>query len=164
MHEKAQSTSPKKTQVSESAFAAALLAILEIGVSRRRGPIDFMRRALREEISNIVFKILAGVVLASIIVYSTIRTGDAFHIVMQEFENGDLFELVAFGTLAVIGLVSFILLYKGSDLIGLFRRRSEAPVSPVAYEALLVKFAEGFLEGLNSSDSERPEQKAASKA
>ena len=112
--------------------------------------LEFIKRTNREEIYSIVFKVLVGVILATTIVYSIFRAGDAFLVLVHRLKNGYVFELIGFGILASAAFTSLYFLFQSSNRKSARRELSADGLPMLDYELIAIKFVEGFVEGLTS--------------
>ncbi len=100
---------------------------------------------LKTEILNMGFKLLVGMVLVAVIIYSILQLGSAFNVYLSRFENPLQMAALSFGALGLTGFVLLILLFNKS-LYAAKKRKAQAPPD---LQAVALKFVEGFIRGLN---------------
>lgn len=122
----------------------------------KMGPFAYIKGAIRDEISALIFKVLVGVVLASTIVYAIFHAGQAFQTLAHQFENGYIFELIVFGLLAVVASSGLYLLFQNSVERSAIQNRDSLNLASIDYDLLLFKFTEGFVEGLVTKEEPKP--------
>lgn len=147
-----------------SVFSTALLSMLEISGQRHVGPIEFIKRSIREEFSILLFKTLLGIVLASTIFYAIFQLGEAFQGLSLQLANSFIVQLIGFGGLAIAVSFAFGFLFKETVTRYFNRNNKETPLSQIDLESLLLEFLEGFVAGLNAKrpESPAPDQRTSS--
>lgn len=103
--------------------------------------------ALRREILHIGFRLLSGVILASLIVLAFIHMADAVDALNSQFDNGPIFSLLTFGAVTLLCGAGFYFTLRPGPMK---QAPSESP-SGIHLEMLALKFAEGLMDGLNQS-------------
>jgi len=125
----------------------------ESAVDRANNPIESIKKALRDEVSALVLKSLLGVLVVSIVVFSIIQVAKAIQILLSQFENGFLYELVGFSVVAAIGSIMLYHLFKDSSKDSAsISVEVRAPQSEFKLQNLGLKFFDGIKEGLASRD------------
>jgi hypothetical protein len=122
------------------AFSTVLLSFLRDDDGKRVGPIEVLRRTLRDEVFYIVLRVLAGLVLAATIIYAIFNAGDAFSVITGQYEYGPVYELIGFAVLALLAAASLYFVLQGS--------RKSTAVPRLNYDLIAIKFIEGFADGL----------------
>jgi len=136
-----------------------LPALSFLSLSRRESVLDakgsatdLIKKIIRAELFSVGLRLLVGLVLVSIIVYSIVQFAYGIQVWLSQFENAFTLQMVAFTILAVASAVG---------LYFLFSDKSEKPKEDESFHATLkklnvqtiaVKFMDGFMEGLERTD------------
>ena len=125
--------------------------LLAFSVFAQDSSLELIKATIRIEVSRLIFRFLAGLVLASIVLFSLVQLGSVLHIYLSKFENGLLTETLSFGFLAVVcSITLYFLLDQGQVKSDLKDKELPAPPNAVNLEILVIRFAEGIIAGLES--------------
>lgn len=102
--------------------------------------------ALQEEILALSIKILGGLILTAVIIFSLVSVGQQINILLLSMENGPYLSMGLFGMLAMLCAVSLYYLFKPKP------RVATLPVATsdfgIDVNRILTNFYNGFAEGL----------------
>lgn len=116
--------------------------------------LDLIKENIRSEISALIFKTLAGLVLACVAVFSLVQLGQAFQVLFSRYEYGLFFEILTFT--AVSALCAGFLYYLFKDGVKAVAARKEAEKAAeerdedFSPEGLLATFTDGLRKGLEA--------------
>lgn len=109
---------------------------------------EMIRKSISAEISQMSFKILVGFILVSVIVFSMVQFGRAMQFFLSQLENGYVYEIIAFGTIAVISCILLYSLFHTQRAEETFE--VETSLVNTTPKSLVSEFAKGFMRGLGS--------------
>ncbi len=111
---------------------------------------ETVQKVISKEVSNIGYKIMAGLILVAVIIFSVVQFGQAIQTWLNQYENGYVYQIIAFGTIAAICCLG---LYK------LFHEKEEQPelvmnpqldVSHLTVKNISSEFMKGFFSGFRT--------------
>lgn len=135
-----------------------LLASVFLNLRRRTagGPqenfTDAIHKAVSSEVSKIGYKLMAGLVLVAVVIFSIVQFGQAIEIWLSQYENGYIYQIVTFGSIAVLCSWGLYRLFHKED-------EPERLINPqIDVEHLTVKnvaseFMKGFFNGYHAPRS-----------
>ena len=109
---------------------------------------DFIKKIIRAEVSAIGLRLLAGLVLASTIIFSFIYIGKGYHLYLNQFQNGLTIELVTFAVVALVCSLGIFFLFSGNQNFRKLPRSSSA--EPIDLPLLAIIFVQGFMESVKT--------------
>jgi hypothetical protein len=138
-----------------------LLAISALSPSRESALLSKnvaleVKKAVREEILYIGYRLFFGVVLASAIVFSLFQLGNTASQAFDLLENGLTIKLLVFSFVVILGSVAMFFFFNSPG----FKAKSIPPPPPPSdfldFQTIALRFAEGFMDGMNTpAPSER---------
>ena len=107
----------------------------------------FIKKTIRNELMNNIFRILIGILLLVIIIFSLTKFEAIFSTYLDQYQNSMVFTLLIFGMLVIVGLVLLFLLFKSTPGL-LFTKKLKPVENKIAIEKLITAFISGFFEKL----------------
>ena len=119
-----------------------------------------LQEAIRFEIAAIIYKILLGIVLTSIIIFSLFQFGLKAKIFLDSFENGLTLQLISFGSISLTGILLLYFLFKRNQAGPDSKNDSDSDKPDL--QELGINFVEGIIEGyqqnqINNDSTNRQE-------
>ncbi len=107
--------------------------------------VTLIKTTLRAEVIFIGFKLLLGLILSSVTIFSLIQVGQALQVYLNLFENGNSLIMVCFASIAILSLVLFYLLFK-KDLKPIETEKVHHPES--SNHSTIGQIGSRFIQGL----------------
>jgi hypothetical protein len=102
---------------------------------------QIVKSTIRNEVSFLGLKLMLGLVIVSVVIFSFIQLGYAYLTWLGQFSDENYLQLVSFATFAMIGIIVLFFLFYSS-------KRSARNTSKQNEEVDLVKLALSFAAGL----------------
>ena len=117
---------------------------------------ELVKKSIRDEVSTIILKILIGLILTSLIIFSLIQIGLSFQIFLIQIENGYIYDFVIFGFITMISLILLFRIFNQSMSKGNFVKTSlNSQNEKIELGKLTFTLFEGFLEGFKKGNIEK---------
>ncbi len=103
-----------------------------------------IKKTIHQDMSLLGYKLLLGIVIVSIVVFSIIQFGYAYLTLLSMYKDELTMKLVSFGILSILGVVALYFLFKN--------KKSEISFEPIVTNqfdlpTLITSFASGIMEG-----------------
>jgi hypothetical protein len=116
-------------------------------LSPRAKTTDYIKKTIRGEVMSVGLKLLIGLVLVAVMIYSLIELGQAYQVFLNQFENSLVYEMISF---TVILAISGLLLYRT------FNKKEKIEVKPsINVPNLFFNFKNGFVEGVQTRRAQK---------
>lgn len=117
---------------------------------------NLIKKSIRDEISNIILKILIGLILTSLIIFSLIQIGFSFQLFLAKIENGYIYDFIIFGFITIISIILLFKIFNQSiSKVNLVKINSNSKNEQIEFRTLIFKLFEGINEGFKKGDFEK---------
>lgn len=116
------------------------------------------KNSFRREVSDVLFRFFAGLILSVLIIYSAIQFGNAYHVFSKQFQEAYYLELLGFGLAGIACTLGLLKIFK---FRGLPTLQEQVGISSIDLNKIAIHFTEGFLESIEAK--KQPEQEIISK-
>lgn len=121
---------------------------------------EIFRKAIREEILAISFRIIGGLVLASILVYSLIVLGERVNAMLLASADGTCASLATFSTVALATIGTLFFLFRERAKPKAKSESADLPLPGLDLNKVLTGFYKGLNEGIESATERNAERRA----
>jgi hypothetical protein len=118
--------------------------------------INYLKTSFRSEMVNFIFKILAGIILTSVIIFSLFELAFSYQKYLAGYIYGTQISILSFVLIAAISFGLFLFLFNKSIKFATLESQKIHDPFPLMRQDFLytisIKAAEGFISGLLSQN------------
>lgn len=141
--------------MSSKLILALLSYVMSVGSNRTTkfpdNSVEFVKEAVRAELSRIAFKLLVGSILVSGIAYALVQLGRSLRIFLNQYQNAYSLEVLTFSGVLVGCSALLYALFKDRLKTDSSQIKSAGPLMVAdMVQNNLMKFSDGFMRGLKA--------------
>lgn len=116
-----------------------------------------IKKSLRIELLDVVYRLLIGLILVSTTLFSLIQLARAYKDALIFSENSVVFEVIGFGLIAISSVLALYLLFRKTNFrIGLSQAIKHEATPLFDLQPMIASFADGFKKGLHKPKITEP--------